>query len=246
MKPITILAALLGLSLALPAAATGSAQPAQETLEYRAYVGGLPLGTLTLDIAADDASYSSRARFDMTALLRLVLDTDAKASATGRWRDGRALPESFEYWVRDGEKRRTSEMLFDASGDPVEVRADPPFRDKPYKMHIEQARGAVDPASAVAMLAAPRASACDLRISVFDGQKLHGIALQPESRREDNGLIYCAGRYERLAGFKAKYMTPERRSYEFVTELRKAGENRWRPTRVWAPTKFGVATAVLQ
>lgn len=244
MKKTTALFAAL--AFAAPAAATGISAPVAETLTYRAYIGGLPLGNLNLNIAMDEAGYATRAQFDMTALLRLILDTDAKASAEGRWQGGRAVPQKFDYWVRDRDERRTSEMIFSDGGDPVEVRADPPFRIKPYGMSIEQARGALDPASAAVMMAAPRGAACDLNLTVFDGQKLHGISLARSAQQPTGDTVYCTGRYERLAGFKDKHMQPDVRTYDFVAELRPAGAGRWQPTKVWAPTKFGVATAVLQ
>jgi len=94
------------------------------------------------------------------------------------------------------------------------------------------------------MLSAPRATPCDVDMTVFDGRKLHRITLEPAS--ESDGNPQCTGRYERLAGFKAKYMTPERRSYDFDAELVRIEPNRWRPKRVSAKTKFGNAVALLR
>lgn len=246
MKSLRILAAAIGLAAAPAVQAAEVTEPIAETMQYRAYLGGLPLGTLHLKIAMDREGYATEAQFDMTALLRVILDTDAKASSNGRWQGGRVKPESFDYWVRDRKKRRTTVMHFSEAGDPVEVVANPPFDDKPYDMSIDKARGALDPASAAVKMAAPRDSACGLNLTVFDGKKLHGITLSPVAKKAKGNGVYCTGRYERLAGFKAKHMRDGERSYEFVAELRPNGPNRWRPVKVWAPTKFGVATAVLQ
>ena len=152
MKRFTAIAAL-GLALAGPAAALVT-KPVAEEMRYRAYIGGLPLGELTLAIAMDESEYAAKARFDMTALLRIVLDTDARASASGSWQDGEARPELFEYWVRDRKKKRTTEMRFNDAGDPVEVVADPPFRKKSYSMTIDEAAGAFDPATAAVVMTA--------------------------------------------------------------------------------------------
>lgn len=246
MKPLKIAAAVLALAAPLSASAVEVAGPIAERLQYRAYIGGLPLGTLYVDIAMDDDGYAAKARFDMIALLRVILDTDAKASVQGRWQDGAPKPERFEYWVRDRKKRRNTEMRFNDAGDPAEVVAEPPLRVKPYSMSIDQAAGAVDPATAAVMLAAPRENVCELDMKVFDGAKLHRIALAPESKSVKGDVIRCTGRYERVAGFKAKHMQDDERSYNFVAELRQVAPNRWQPIRVAAPTKFGAATAILQ
>ena len=106
-------------------------------------------------------------------------------------------------------------------------------------------RQAVDPASAVALLSAPRAAACEMDMTVFDGRKLHRITLKPSKKASEKD-VRCVGRYERLAGFKAKYMVPGRRAYSFDAELTQIAPNRWRPKRVWAKTKFGNAVVLLR
>jgi len=98
MKKQHIFAALLA---SLPFAASANDQVA-ESLSYRAYIGGLPLGTLQLKIAMDGDRYATEARFDIASILKWVLDTDARASSRGALANGRTIPESFDYWVRDG------------------------------------------------------------------------------------------------------------------------------------------------
>lgn len=223
-----------------------SAQPVAESLSYRAYIGGLPLGTLNLKIAMDETRYATEARFDVAGLLRWALDTDARASSSGSVSAGAPVPANFKYWVRDGKKERNTEMLFDASGNAIEVKANPAFRQKSYDiLTLDEVKQAVDPASAVALLSAPRQAACELDMTVFDGRKLHRITLQPSPKKSET-YERCIGRYERLAGFKAKYMVPDRRAYAFDAELTQIAPDRWRPRRVWAKTKFGNAVVLLR
>ena len=233
----------LALALTLPLAAQATQQPRDtETLSYKAYIGGLPLGELRLGIARDLDAYSAMADFRMVALLRLFLDTDARAQVEGRLGADGPTPERFEYFVRDRDERRTTQIMFDAAGNPATLNADPPFREKDYDMTLEQAAGAVDPATAVVALASPRAEPCAFDMDVFDGRKRHRILLIPESRQKgDDGKVICKGRYERVAGFKAKHMTPERRTYDFRASFESQGDGLWRPDRVWATTDFGTA-----
>ena len=236
--------AFLVAALALFPTVSSASEPVAESLAYRAYIGGLPLGTLSLKIAMDEDRYATNARFDIASLLKWVLDTDARASSSGVITNGDAVPKSFDYWVRDGKKQRNTEMRFDVAGNASEVLANPVFRKRSYDLSLDQVKGAIDPATAIAMLSAPRDGACNVDMKVFDGRKLHRVTMEPLSA--DSEKIRCSGRYERLAGFKDKYMTPERRSYTFKAELKQIGPNRWRPVRVKAKTKFGNAIVLLK
>ena len=240
MKIKHILAALLAVA---PVSAFAS-EPVAESLSYRAYIGGLPLGTLALNIAMDDTRYATDAQFDVASVWSWALDTDARASARGGVANGQGIPTNFDYWVRDGKKQRVTEMLFDAEGKPTEVRANPVFDKRSYDIELGEVGQAIDPATAAAMLSAPRSQPCDVDLRVFDGRKLHRITMKRVSGSVEEPR--CAGTYERLAGFKDKYMTPERRSYDFDAELVQIAPNRWRPRRVSAETKYGSAIIVLQ
>ena len=111
----------------MPLSASASG-PVTEALSYRAYIGGLPLGTLNLKIQLDENRYSTEAKFDVGGWLNWALDTDARASSNGSLDAGTPVRAEFRYWVRDGKKERNTQMLFDASGNPSEVRANPVFR----------------------------------------------------------------------------------------------------------------------
>ena len=237
------IAAAFAALLAWPAGAGAPAEPVSERLTYRTYLGGLPLGTLTLDLAMDRAGYAGEARFDVTALIRTVLDSDATVRVEGGWRGDEAAPRRFDYDLRDGKKRRRTVMAFDEAGSVASVDADPPFKRRRHSIGPEDVPGAVDPATAAILLAAPRAAPCALDMRVFDGKQLHGVTLS-EGREAADGTVTCEGRYERLAGFKPKRMREA--IFPFEAEMDPAGEGRWRPRIVRAPTKFGTATAVLR
>ena len=241
MKRKNIIAATLLALAPLPALAS---EPVAESLSYRAFIGGLPLGTLNLKIAMDDARYATEAQFLIGSWLRWALDTDAKASSEGVRRDGKLVPTNFDYWVRDEEKERRAQIDYDNEGNPIGVRSDPPFDAKTYDVSLEDVRGAVDQATGVALLSAPRAKPCDVDMTIFDGRKYHRISLEADGGTTEKPV--CKGLYERLGGFKAKYMTPERRSYAFKAELVQVAPDRWRPRLVSAKTKFGAGVVVLQ
>jgi len=112
-------------------------------------------------------------------------------------------------------------------------------------MTLAEAAGAVDPATAAALLMAPRADPCAVSFDVFDGAKRHRIALTGAASAPRGKTVTCAGVYERVAGFKAKYMEPGKRTWPFSAVLQDRG-GRWVPLKVTAPTKFGPASATLR
>lgn len=224
---------------------TPAAQAQEQVLKYRASITGLPLAKLKLFLDRSDDEYEVKARFKMVTLLRTIFNGDAEAKASGRLDTDDLIPRTFSFRI-DGRKGvQNTALAFDEAGDPIEIRAEPALRKRSYSMTLNEAAGAVDPATAALLLISPRADACALSFDVFDGAKRHRISLtgHAEPAKTDNRAL-CTGRYERIAGFKAKYMTPERRTYPFSAKLRRDGDI-WIPEKIWANTKFGPASATL-
>lgn len=237
---------LIALTIAatLTSATAQAAELSPLNLKYRATVAGLPLGKLKLHIDRTDDQYTAAVSFKLVTLLRAILDGDAQANAAGQLQQGKPTPQEFQFKIDGRKKNQHTAIAFDADGNPSEIKADPPLRETAYRIGVEQAGGTIDPASAAVLLASPRTDACDLSMDVFDGAKRHrisltGVAEQPDSR----GVITCTGLYERIAGFKAKYMTPDARTYPFSAQLVEDIDGGWLPVKIWADTKFGPASA---
>ncbi len=230
-----ILAALL---VATPAVA-------MEPLRYSTTVAGIPLGKMKVFLETEGTQYAVGISFQMIPILRQILNGDANADVEGAVVDGRYLPREsiFRYAGRKGEKRLA--IGFDETGDPVDLDADPPIRKTDYRMSLDEAAGAIDPATAAALLMAPRDAPCEIAFDVFDGTKRHRISLTGASSPKRGDSVTCSGLYERVNGFKAKYMTPERRSWPFTATLT-AWDGRWVPVKITANTKFGPASATLR
>ena len=235
MKKFVFLAALLA---ATPVSA-------EEVLKYSTSVAGIPLGKVKIVVDDAGTDYAVRARFDMVSLLRIVFHGDATAKASGTREGGRLAPQEASFRYADRKRDRKIAIAF-AGGIPTGVEAKPALRERSYDMPIDQAAGAIDPASAAAALMAPRAQPCALSFDVFDGSKRHRIALTGQQGTAQGATVTCTGLYERVAGFKSKYMTPERRSWPFVATVEGRGDGSWLPLKITARTKFGPASATLR
>ena len=227
---------------ATPAFAADADQSAD--LGYRIYVGGLPLANLDMALALTPDGYAASGAFTMTAFIKLFFDSDARAEATGRWRDGEAKPSAFSFWLREGDKERVARIDFAQNGEPAAVVSDPPFPQRPDDLPFSYAQGAIDPASAVALLSSPRESMCDLHVSAFDGRKLHRLTLTPNS--QENDVAWCDGVYERVAGLRKDLATPEVSSYPFTARLRRRADGMIIPEAFTADTGFGTAAVRLK
>ena len=218
---------------------------ARETLKYSTTVAGIPLGKVKVVVEAGEPDYSVRASFKMIPLLRQIFNGDANARVDGSVIGGRYVPREsiFNYEGRKRDQRTT--IRFDASGAPVDLVAEPPLRKKSYAMSLGEAAGSVDPATAAAILMSPREKPCDIAFDVFDGAKRHRVSLTGQAFAARGNTVTCAGLYERVNGFKDKYMTPDRRTWPFVATLVAQG-GMWVPVKITADTKFGPASATLK
>ncbi len=234
MKNIILLAALL---VSTPVAAN-------ETLKYSTTVAGIPLGKIKVVVDTGEPDYSVRANFKMIPFLRHIFNGDANARVAGSVVEGRYVPQEsiFRYEGRKKEQRTT--IRFDGDGVPVDLFAEPPLREKSYAMSLDEAAGSVDPATAAAILMSPREKPCEIAFDVFDGSKRHRISLLGQAFAARGNTVTCNGLYERVNGFKAKYMTPELRTWPFAATLM-GKDGMWIPLKITADTKFGPASATL-
>lgn len=237
----SILAAVATVTLCLSPAAHGQ----EQVLKYRASVAGIPLGKLKLFLDRSGEDYTAKARFSMVSVLRTIFNGDAEAQVFGRFDGDRAVPETFDFDIEKRDGTQKTRIAFDETGNPIDLRAKPPLRQRSYSMTLDQAAGAVDPATAIMLLSAPRPDPCTLSFDVFDGAKRHRISLTGLAETPaGDGRALCIGLYERIAGFKDKYMTPDSRTYPFKAKLLRNG-GAWIPEQIWADTKFGPASATL-
>ncbi|WP_018631983.1 DUF3108 domain-containing protein [Neomegalonema perideroedes] len=239
----------LGLSAASGLAQTppaGAPPPAEGfSYEFRVYLGGIPLGTLTTQGRGGGGAYAAQGEFRMASLLAIVIDSDASAEASGRiGTEGRVIPESFFYRLRD--RKESSELIlsYDPQGRPLSIRRIPDVPKRDREPDPSEVPEAIDPATAIYLLGAPRTDACAFDHQVFDGRKLHGVRLSGPARPEPEGSVVCSGIYERLKGFRDKDMTPERARHLFQARLTPLPDGGWRPERIWADTTWGQASVV--
>ncbi|MEM7508569.1 MAG: DUF3108 domain-containing protein [Pseudomonadota bacterium] len=206
-----LIGALSGTALAAGLAFGTAAAPEAERLGdidhiYDIYLGGLWVAemTVTAEIANDhyEADAVLRTKGLIGALYKASFEVEAEgavAAETGYY------PARFTANSRNSKKSQFVEMRYEA-GRPSTLTAEPEFQPKPWEVDPTAQADAADPLSAALGVLAnqPAESLCNRKVEIFDGRKRYAIVLGEPEERADG--IKCPATYQRLAGYKPKFM----------------------------------------
>lgn len=202
-----VLACAAALCVAMLAAAAGpwiSMHRPVSTI-YDIYVGGIRAGELTLDARFEGDSYRATSMLRTAGLPGAIYQASFRAEVDGTVGANGLAPRRFAADTRAEGEAQAVEVTYDGRA-PAEVRADPPFKPKPWEIDPRQQAGTLDPISAAvtALTPAPKDAICSRTVDIFDGRRRYAIDLG--APQVDGERIRCRAVYRRVAGFKAKEM----------------------------------------
>jgi uncharacterized protein DUF3108 len=203
---------VLALSIGLT---PGFAEAAGLTAEYDIWLGGLPIGTASVDAKIEAEQYRVDLRARLTGLAGVLTGGKGGAVAAGLLSGQRAVPSSFSAIASSSDNTRTLRMAL-SSGNIRAIEINPPLEDwvRPDRIPVAEAhkRGVVDPLSALVVPAIARdgeASVCNRSLPVFDGATRFNIVLSYAGSKtvaKDGGyhgrVAVCAARYVPIAGHR--------------------------------------------
>jgi len=172
---------------------------------YDLYLGGIWLAELRLEAEIGRLGYNARATMKTTGIVKRFVEAGFDAAVKGRIARGELVPHSFEADTHSRDKRQSLSVAYQA-GTPRAVKAEPPFKPKPWEIDPADQGALPDPVTAaLAALAPPKGAAlCDREVGIYDGRKRYALILSaPEPA---DGLLRCDAVYKRLGGFKPKLM----------------------------------------
>ncbi|GAB4390103.1 DUF3108 domain-containing protein [Albidovulum sp.] len=226
-------AALAALVAALPAAAAERTDSAVFDLSLR----GIHAGTLSIAGQIQGESYAAAGVLKSGGLLALIRKIRYDARSRGRVKDGRFTPQRYEEDADTG--KRVSRAVMDyVDGVPQVKKYDPPKPPREDDIDPATQGGTVDPLTALYAVTRdkPRAEACNLKLTLFDGRRRSEVTLAaPEARGE---ALVCAGEYRRLAGFSEKDMA-EKTRFPFVMRLEPLADGTMRVVEISMDTLYG-------
>ena len=163
----------------VPATARAAGE-GEVTARYRVAYGALPVGHLDAAIALGaGGDYAIEATFGTGGLVRLIRQTEGRVGATGALA-GAPVPGAFDLAYSYGDRDRARSIRFDGGAvGAVEIVPPPRADDERTEPTAAELAGAIDPASALIVPAAPDEDPCRRTLRVFDGRTLVELALAP-------------------------------------------------------------------
>lgn len=245
MPRLSRLIGIAALAGALAAGVAAAQQPRSVKLVYDVHFSGIRIGEAKLEGAIGEDAYHATSKLRTAGVVDAFFTADVDSETEGVLsEDGVLAPTRYRADARSSENDQMVEMVYE-EGAPRISAAVPAFKKKSYEIVPEEQVGAVDPLSAAlqAFAPAPADQVCHGRIEVFDGRKLW--ALDFSNPRVDGDKMRCDGIYERLAGFKPKYMKRQTK-FPFELEYSIDGQGVAMVQRVTVETDYGYAVAKLR
>lgn len=205
-------AALLCLMFLMAVPAQASTTSAVR-LVYDIKVWDIPIGTMTMDIRRDLASYDLRMQGSFGGIAALFATGDGDMRASGTIENNKIVPFHLHQNVAWDDVPRTIEMWFkDGAVERYEVT--PPHKFNPETRHaLDPATLADvrDPLSATIQLHDPQKGVCDYPVRVFDGRERYDLQMVAN----DNDRWHCRVTPKLISGYKKKHDQPEHAPQSF-------------------------------
>ena len=251
------------LAAPLPALAAGGAaaptQPASKLhVAMTVYAGGITMGKVNMDATLRGGEYQVVSNLQTSGIVNAFWQAEIQASSSGRVTDktfAPALYDSFNTRQVTGKRQQVSLSYEDEN--PPRLYADPPYSTSGFEVKPLDAKGTLDPLSALTLIAsgvaAKDGNPCAVNLPVFDGRRRYNVDLakvRDIDIKMDNGLyqgkaVQCEIRYRPVAGFRQRLLNnndsfPVIRAWVARFPSAIAGRDYTVPLRVWAETKYGV------
>jgi hypothetical protein len=229
---------------------------------WNLYVGGVPMGTATLNARFSGPAYNATARLETLGIVNRFWQSKIETASHGRIGGERVQPAVYDsFATRQSGRRQEVTLRFDDDG-PTSLVANPSYNEDRYPVSPEQKRHSLDPLSSVVFLTtsyiANEQKPCGVVAPVFDGRRRYDIAfrfVKQTNVRMDNGLysgpaMVCEVEYRQVAGYQQRIVERGMKMpkiYAWVASMPSSNDPGRRylvPIRLWAETEFGIISAV--
>jgi len=264
-------AALLiaALSVAAPVFGAGGESPDDSTapastldLSYDLYVGGIPLGKVTMSARYQGADYKAISTLETKGIVNAFWQAKIEASSSGLLNKDRVQPTLYDSFSQNRSvERRHATLTFGPEG-PKSMLSDPPYEDNRYPVSDQQRKRTLDPLSGAVYLTSNSTTAqskpCEAIAPIFDGRRRYNVVINYVKKTDvhmDNGLysgpaLVCQIHYNQLAGYQQSVIEQNKKfpkMFAWVIEAKGSSDTSRTymvPIRVWAETEFGIVVAV--
>ena len=209
---------------------------------YDLYVGGIKAGELALDANFSGDRYRARSVLRTAGIVGAVYDASFTAETQGVVGPGGLVPRRFTADATSEGDAQEVDVTY-AGRTPAIVRANPPFKPKPWEIEPQDQVGTLDPISAAltALAPMPRGAICNRTVDIFDGRRRYAVDLGKPAA--DGERVKCHAVYRRVAGYKPKEL---REKIEFNVWFEERPDGLMHVVRAAGESLLGLAVLLLR
>jgi hypothetical protein len=211
---------------------------------YDFYLGGIPVGKLTVSAAFGANDYRASSVLQTTGIVGFFYNLAFEAEVVGTIDADGLFPMRYSSDLSDPKHQEYVEISF-ADGTPLSSQTEPARRIRPWSIKPGDQRGTTDPLSAAltVFIPGPADAVCEQRVDVYDGR--HRFALDVGTRQRDGASIRCDAIDIRLAGYKPKKMG-KHASRPFTVFFEERNDGLFHVVRIAGETRYGMAVLLLR
>ena len=231
-------------------------------LAYALYVGGIPLGKVTMTTRVQGKDYKALSTLETLGIVNTFWQSRIETSANGTLIGATVRPSLYDSFSQYRRAERRQVTLSAAADGTKSVHAEPPYPDTRYPVPENEKKTALDPLSGALMLigasAASGQAPCKGVAPIFDGRRRYDVGVDFVKKidiRMSNGLyngpgMICQVHYRQVAGYQQTLVEQGKKLpniYAWVAPVKSSNDpNRvyTLPLRIWADTEFGQVVAL--
>jgi len=238
-----------------------AALPASQLqLALTIYAGGITLGKTDMDATIRGGDYHVVSNFQTSGVVNAFWQAEIQATSSGKVDTRSFQPVLYDSFDIGHSGKRQEVSLTYEDGNPPRLYAEPAYSNTGYEVKPEDAKGTLDPLSAVMFIVSGAGAGnnpCALTAPVFDGRRRYNIEIskvRDVDIKMDNGLyqgkaLQCQIKYKQIAGFKPRVLKanenfPTINAWIATFPSAVAGRDYVVPLRVWADTPYGMLSVV--
>lgn len=225
------------------------------------YAGGITLGKTDMDATIRGSDYHVVSTLQTSGVVNAFWQAEIQATSSGKLGTRSFQPALYDSFDINHSGKKQEVSLSYENGSPPRLYANPVYSTTGYEVKPEQAKGTLDPLSAVMFIisgaGAEPGNPCGLVAPVFDGRRRYNIEMtkvKDVDIKMDNGLydgkgMQCAIKYKQIAGFKPRVLKanesfPPINAWVATFPSAIAGRDYVVPLRVWTQYAGGTVAVV--
>ena len=254
------------LALATPALSAGGedvdrggAPASTLDLSYALYVGGIPLGKVTMTTRVQGKAYKAISTLETLGIVNTFWQSKIETSASGTLTGATVMPALYDSFSQYRRAERRQVTLTAAADGTKSVHAEPPYPDTRYPVPESEKKSALDPLSGALMLIGASAQTpCRALAPIFDGRRRYDVGVDFVKKigiKMSNGLyngpgLMCQVHYKQVAGYQQTVVEQGKtlpNIYAWVAPVTSSidpNRHYMLPLRIWADTEFGQVVAL--